>query len=188
MNKRLRFTIFGGMLLTAVFAFGSVRINAQTVFVACTWDTSSIFKDKLGREKFERRFYVSPVVSMTHKDFQRIDSTGDRIEGLCGDYLEKTVMKAAADRGERLDPGGQLRVRRSVELSGNNLGSKEMYKFATLEDIQKLIDADSKEMLEANRFIIKFNWDVTGKAIADDLAAEQKRTLPTPAPKPPTKQ
>lgn len=124
---------------------------------------------------------------MSHKDFQKIDSEGNRIEGLCGDYLEKTVMKAAADRGERLDPGGQLRVRRNVELSGNDLGSKEMYKFATKEDIQKLIDADTKEMIDANRFIMKFNWDATGKAVSDDYAAEQKRTLPTAPRKPPVK-
>ena len=187
MNKRLRFTIFGGLLLTAVFAFGSARINAQTVYLACTWDTSSIYKDKLGREKFERRFYVSPIVSMTHADFQKIDSNGDRIEGLCGGYLDKTVMKAATERGEKLDPGGQLRVRRNVELSGENLGSKNMYKFATREEIQKQIDADTKEMIDAGRFLINFNWDVTGKAEADDLAAEKKRTLPTAAPKPPAK-
>lgn len=49
MNKRLRFTIFAAIALSAVFAFGSARINAQTVFVACTWDTSSIFKDKAGK-------------------------------------------------------------------------------------------------------------------------------------------
>jgi len=172
-----------GFVLAAVFAVSAVRINAQTVFVACTWDTSSIFKDKAGKEKFERRLYVSPVMAMTKEAFLAVDREGDRIEGLCGDYLDKTVMKAAADRGERLDPGGTLRVRRSLELSGEDIGSKNMYKFATKEDIQKLIDADVKEMIDAGRFIMYFNWDTTGKDEAKDLANEQKRTLPSAAPK-----
>ncbi|MFM9905515.1 MAG: hypothetical protein ACKVQJ_13210 [Pyrinomonadaceae bacterium] len=187
MNKKFRFTLLSTIALSAVFAVGSVRINAQTVFVACTWDTSSIFKDKAGKEKFERRLYVSPIVSMTQDDFQKVDREGDRIEGLCGDYLDKTVMKAATDRGERLDPGGSLRVRRSIELSGEDIGSKNMYKFATKEDIQKLIDADVKEMIDAGRFIMYFNWDATGKDEAKDLAAEQKRVIPTPVTKPATK-
>lgn len=186
MNRKLRFTLLSAIVLSAAFAFGSARINAQTVFVACTWDTSSIFNDKAGKEKFERRLYVSPVVSMTQPDFLKTDREGGRIEGLCGDYLDKTVMKAATDRGERLDPGGSLRVRRSIELSGEDVGSKNMYKYATKEDIQKLIDADVKEMIDAGRFIMYFNWDTTGKTEADDLASEKKRTIPTvkPAAKP----
>jgi hypothetical protein len=184
MNRKGKVTIFATIFLAAVFAVGSARINAQTVYVACTWDTSSIFKDKAGREKFERRFYVSSVMSMTTEDFMRIDREGDRIEGLCGDYLDKPVVKAATERNERLDPGGSLRVRRSIELSGEDIGSKHMYNYATKEAIQKQIDADAKEMLDANRFIMRFNWDVTGKAQADDLAVEKKRTLPTPPPKP----
>ena len=182
MNKTKKFTLFAAIFLAIVFAVGSVRINAQTVLVACTWDTSSIFKDKAGKEKFERRFYVSPIVSMSANDFLKIDSDGSRIEGLCGDYLDKTVIKAATERGERLDPGGSLRVRRNIELSGEDIGSKNMYKFATKEDIQKLIDADIKEMVDADRFIMKFNWDVTGKAEADDYGSEKKRTIPTVKP------
>ncbi len=179
MNKTKKIIIFTAIFLACVFAVGSARINAQTVFVACTWDTSSIFKDKAGKEKFERRLYVSPIATMSANDFLKIDSDGNRIEGLCGDYLDKTVMKAATDRGEQLDPGGSLRVRRSIELSGNDIGSKEMYKFATREAIQKQIDADGKEMIDAGRFIMNFNWDVTGKSETDDLKTEQKRTLPT---------
>ncbi len=184
MKNGTRTGLFAAFILAAIFAFGSYRISAQTVYVACTWDTSSIFSDKAGREKFERRLYVSPVMSMTQADFLAIDRDGDRIEGLCGGYLEKTVLKAAAERGERLDPGGSLRVRRSIELSGEDIGSKNMYKFATKESIQKLIDADVREMIEAGRFIIYFNWDTSGKAEAEDLAKEKKRVLPTPAPKP----
>lgn len=166
-------------LVVLTFLSFDTKASAQTVFVACTWDTSSIFKGKDGREKFERRFYVSPIGSMSQADFLRIDSEGQRIEGLCGDYLEKTVMKAATERGERLDPGGQLRVRRSIELSGEDIGSKNMYKFATKEAIQKQLDADTHEMDDAGRFIMNFNWDVTGKAEADDYAAEKKRLIPT---------
>ena len=187
MDKRKRFTIIAAIALAAVFSIGSARVNAQTVFVACTWDTSSIFKDKAGKEKFERRFYVSPIASMSQADFLRIDSGGDRIEGLCGDYLDKTVMKAATERGEKLDPGGQLRVRRNIELSGENAGSKHMYKFATREEIQKVLEADEAEMIDANRFMIRFNWDVSGKAEAEDYAAEKKRTIPTAVTKLPAK-
>lgn len=184
MKKKMKNAILAGVFLTAILALGSARINAQTVFVACTWDTSSIYKDKAGREKFERRFYVSPIVTMTTEDFVKVDRTGNRIEGLCGDYLEKTVAKAAADRNERLDPGGSLRVRRSIEDSGEDVGSSHRYNYATREAIQKLIDDDIKEMIDAGRFIMHFNWDVTGKAEAADLKTEQKRTLPTPPAKP----
>ena len=145
------------LILFGVIFAGAISSSAQTVYLACTWDTSSIFKGKDGREKFERRFYVSPIVSMSQADFLRIDSDGQRIEGLCGDYLDKTVMAAATERGERLDPSGQLRVRRNIELSGENLGSKNMYKFGTKESIQKQLDADIKEMIEANRLVMKFN-------------------------------
>ena len=183
MEHKLKITLLAAIFLAAVFAIGTVRISAQTVFVACTWDTSSIFNDKAGREKFERRFYVSPIMSMTKEAFLAVDRDGNRIEGLCGDYLEKTVVAAATERGERLDPGGSLRVRRSIELSGEDVGSSHMYNFATKESIQKLIDEDVKEMIDAGRFIMYFNWDTTGKDEAKDLAAEQKRILPTPVPK-----
>jgi hypothetical protein len=183
MKRTIKFAFAASVVLSSVLVFGSMRINAQTVLVACTWDTSSIFKDSAGREKFERRLYVSPIVSMTTEQFLKVDSEGDRIEGLCGDYLDKTVVKAATDRSERLDPGGSLRVRRNIELSGEDIGSKHMYSYATKEAIQKQLDDDVKEMIDAGRFIMIFNWDVTGKAEADDLAAERKRTIPTPKPK-----
>ena len=179
--------IRSGLPITVVFAVlvFAASAGAQTVYVACTWDTSSIYKDKAGKDKFERRFYVSPVMSMSTEDFMKVDRTGDRIGGLCGDYIDKTVAKAAAERSEKLDPGGQLRLRQSIELSGENLGSAHMYSYATKDSIQKQIDDDTKEMVDAGRLVMKFNWDVTGKAEADDLAAERKRTLPTPLPKRP---
>ncbi len=172
--------VFGFLLFVAGGSVAST--NAQTVFVACTWDTSSIFKATAGREKFERRFYVAPIVSMTKEEFLRIDREGDRLEGLCGDYIDKTVFKAAQERSERIDTSGQLRIRRGMELSGEDVGSKNMYKFSTKEAIQKLVDADIKEMEDAGRFIMKFNWDTTGKSEAADLANERKRTLPTAKP------
>jgi hypothetical protein len=118
---------------------------------------------------------------MSQADFLKIDRDGDRIEGLCGEYLEKTVIKAAEERGERVDPGGQLRVRRSIELSGEDVGSKNMYSYAKKEDIQKAIDADIAEMSAAGRFTLRFGWDPTGKLEPDDYASEKKRTIPTVA-------
>lgn len=185
MKRSKRIPIFAAVFLAALFAFGAAHINAQTVYVACTWDTSSIFNDKAGKEKFERRLYVSPIVEMTTEQFMKVDREGGRIEGLCGDYIEKTVFKAATDRSERLDSSGQLRVRRSIEDSGEDVGSSHRYNYATKESIQKLIDADVNEMIDAGRFIMYFNWDVTGKKEADDLETERKRTLPTPPNKKP---
>ena len=38
---------------------------AQTVWTTCTWDTSSIYKQKDGKEKFERRFYATDLIATT---------------------------------------------------------------------------------------------------------------------------
>src|ERR1700686_2502158 len=81
------------LIIGVVICAGRVSVRAQTVWLVCHFDTSSIWKDKDGREKFERRFYVSGLVSMSKADYLRIDSTGERIEGLCGDYLDKTELK-----------------------------------------------------------------------------------------------
>lgn len=159
-------------------------VPAQTVFLICTWDTSSIYEDRTGKEKFERRFYVSPTVSMTKDEFLHIDSEGERIEGLCSQYLENTVILAASDRGERVDTSGHLTVIRNIELSGENLGSKNMYSLATREAVEKKRDDAVKEMTGANRIVMTFNWDLSGKAEADDLAREKKRTLPSVTQKP----
>jgi hypothetical protein len=66
----------------------------KTVWMVCTWDTSSIWNGKDGKQKFERRLYVSPLVSMTTEAYLAQDSTGNRLEGLCGDYLDQTVVQA----------------------------------------------------------------------------------------------
>lgn len=157
--------------------------SAQTVYLVCTWDTSSIFKGKDGREKFERRFYVSNTVSLSKEEVLKAESE-DLLTGFCGEYIVKTVEKAAIERGETLE-GGTLKVRSSMSLSGEDIGSKNMYSFLTKEEIEKKRDADIKEMLDANRFIMNFNWDFSGKAEAADFAAEKKRVIPTPAPKKP---
>ncbi len=171
------------LILAFVVGGGAVAARAQTVFLVCTWDTSSIFKGKDGREMFERRFYVSPVVEMNKDEFFGIDRDGDRIEGLCSTYLEKTVISAAADRGERLDTGGTLKVLRNVELSGENLDSTNTYQFSTKEQIEKRKEDAIKEMRSADRVVLSFNWDVTGEKESGDLENEKKRTVPTVVPK-----
>lgn len=174
------FTLSLGIGIFIILIAGNgFRVNAQDVLLVCTWDTSSIFKDKTGNEKFERRFYVSPLVSMSKESFLEADQDGERIEGLCSDYLDRTVIFAAVDRGERLDTNGQLKVIRNIELSGEDVGSKSIYKFATKEQIEKLRDDAVKEMKDAGRSILNFNWDLTGKNEGADLENEKKRTVPT---------
>jgi len=169
-------------LLLFICATTALTVSAQekTVYMVCTWDTSSIFKGKDGREKFERRFYVSNTVSMSPKDYLAKDSEGERLEGLCAAYLTNTVEKAAIDRGEQLE-NGTITVIRNIELSGEDAGSRNPYKFGTKEEVEKKRDEQIKDMADAGRFILNFNWDVTGKAEAADLATEKKRILPTPA-------
>lgn len=175
---KIKISIF---LFLILFAAEAAIVSAQTVYMVCAWDTSSIFKDKAGREKFERRFYVSNTVSISKEDFLKADSEGDRLEGVCAEYLTNTVEKAAIDRGEHLE-NGSISVIRTIELSGENLGSKNPYRFGTKEDVEKKRDESVKDLLDAGRFIMNFNWDVSGKAEAADYAAEKKRVLPTPAP------
>lgn len=179
-KKTMLMFVFTGVVIGA--SMGPVR--AQTVWLVCHFDTSSIWKDQNGRQKFERRLYVSDLVSMSKSDYLRIDSTGNRIEGLCGDYLDKTVVKATTARGERLDPSGQLKILRNIELSGENIGSPNPYNFAPKEKIEQLRDAAIKEMKDANRVIYTFNWDPTGKNEQADAENEMKRTSPTIGPTP----
>lgn len=179
-KKTVMMFIFAGVIVGAAI----VNVRAQTVWLVCHFDTSSIWKDKDGREKFERRFYVSGLVSMSKEDYLRIDSSGGRIEGLCGDYLDKTVVKAATARGERLDTSGQLKIIRNIELSGENLGSPNPYNFAPKEKVEQQRDEAIKEMKDANRIIYTFNWDPTNKNEQADADNEMKRTSPTIGPTP----
>lgn len=118
---------------------------------------------------------------MSKEDFLKADREGDRLEGVCAKYLTGTVEKAAIERGERVE-NGTITVIRNIELSGENLGSPNPYKFAPKEEVEKKRDEDIKDSAAADRFIMNFNWDVTGKNEAADYLAEKKRVLPTPAP------
>jgi hypothetical protein len=169
----------GVVMLTSV-----THVRTQTVWLVCHFDTSSVWKNKDGHQKFERRFYVSGLVSMSKEDYLRIDSTGDRIEGLCGDYLDKTVVKATTARGERLDTSGPLKIIRNIELSGEDAGGPNPYNFAPKDKVEKLRDDAVKEMKDANRIIYSFNWDPTGKNEQADVENEMKRTSPTISPTP----
>src|ERR1700733_7532127 len=103
-NRKILIAVLVLFISTGLTAV-NVAAQDKTVWLACTWDTSSIFKGKDGREKFERRFYVSNLVSMTREQYLKIDSTGERLEGLCGGYLDATVMKAAQERNEKIENG-----------------------------------------------------------------------------------
>ena len=151
--------------------------------MVCTFDTSSVWK-KDGRDKFERRLYVSNLVSMSKETYLAADSSGNRLEGLCGDYLDNTVNKAATARGERLDTSGQLKIFRNIELSGEDVGRPNPYNFAPKEQVEKKRDDLIKELKEAGRIIYTFNWDTTGANEAADLENEMKRTQPTIGPTP----
>jgi hypothetical protein len=166
---------------------GATNAGAQTVWMVCGFDTSSIYKGKDLRQKFERRFYVTDLVSISKEAFLAADSTGHRIEGLCGDYLDKTVFKAAEARGEKLDPGGRLTVVRNIDLSGEDLGSPNPYTFAPKEKIEKLRAEQIKDAQNADRVIYTFNWDPSYANEAADLENETKRTSPTIGPTPSSK-
>ena len=183
--KRRALMIFFAALL--IVGGGAAKASAQTVWLVCSFDTSSVFKGKDGREKFERRFYVSDLVSMSREDFLAADSTGDRVEGLCGNYLDKTVNQAATARGEKLDVSGTLKIIRNIELSGEDAGGPNPYNFAPKEKIEKLRDEAIKEAKDAGRVVYTFNWDPSGANEANDLANEMKRTQPTIGPTTPSK-
>ena len=124
---------------------------------------------------------------MSKEDFLAADSTGDRIEGVCGNYLDKTVSQAATARGEKLDISGTLKIIRNIELSGEDAGGPNPYNFAPKEKIAKLRDDAIKEAKEAGRVVYTFNWDPSGANEANDLANEMKRTQPTIGPTAPPK-
>ena len=173
------------LLALLIVTVGTKGARAQTVYMVCTFDTSSVWK-KDGRDKFERRLYVSNMVSMTKEAYLAADSSGNRLEGLCGDYLDSTVNKAATARGERLDTSGQLKIFRNIELSGEDIGRPNPYNFAPKEQVEKKRDEQVKELKDAGRIIYTFNWDTTGANEAADLENEMKRTQPTIGPTPKT--
>lgn len=173
--KIIKLHLLSIIILTFASICATSAAAQQAVLLSCTYDTSSVYKAKDGSEKFERRFYYTDIVTYSRAEYLRIDSTGDRIEGACGAYFEKTVLKAAADRGEKISDSGTLRVIRNIDMTGNNIGQGDFYKFAPREEVIKKRDEAIKEMKDANRAIIQFNWDPTGAAEAADYAKEAKR-------------
>lgn len=184
---------FGGILALSALAGAiflatvqSAKAQDKTVYMVCTWDTSSIWKVN-GQEKFERRLYVSPVVSMTTEAYLAQDSTGDRLEGLCGRYMEETVVKAATSRGEKLDPGGRLTIIRNIELSGEDAGGPNPYSYASKASVDQKRTESINDGKDAGRVIYNFNWDPTNADQGKDLADEANRRGPDlSVPKAPT--
>jgi hypothetical protein len=172
-----------GMLAVVAVAAAIVFATAQsaqaqdkTVYLVCTWDTSSISTVN-GKEKFERRLYVSPIVTVTTEAYLAQDSTGDRLEGLCGNYIDQTVMKAATARGEKLE-SGRLTIIRNIELSGEDAGGPNPYSYATREAIDQKRNESIADGKDAGRVIYNFNWDPTGADLAKDQANETNRRSP----------
>lgn len=179
--KQITLTTFFIASLLLLVA-GAKSASAQTVWVACTYDTSSIYK-KNNKEMFERRLYTSGIMSLSKEEYFALTKE-DQIETACGNYLDKTVNQAAAARGEKLDPGGTLKVIKNIELSGEDLGSPNPYMYGPKEAIEKKLADDIKEAKDFNRVIYTFNWDPTGANEAADLANEMKRMQPTIGPTP----
>jgi len=152
-----------------------IRTNAQTVWTVCTWDTSSIYKQKDGKEKFERRFYVTDLIATTKDTYVALTKGVPGLESPCGDYIERTVFKAAQERGERVDSSGTLKVLKNIEDSGEDVGSSNRWKFASKEEIDKKRAEMIKDATDGGRVILSFNWDLSGKNEAADLAKERQR-------------
>jgi hypothetical protein len=72
------------------------QVTAQTVWTACTWDTSSIYKQKDGKEKFERRWTYAP---------------------------KETIEKKRAEMTKDLQDGGRVILSFNWDLSGRNEGA-----------------------------------------------------------------
>src|SRR5580765_8389790 len=94
-------------LAAVIFLAGvnATQIKAQTVWVVCTWDTSSVYYQKDGKEKFERRFYVTDLIQTTTNVYVALTNQVPGLERPCGEYLKKTVVKAAEERGEGIESG-----------------------------------------------------------------------------------
>jgi hypothetical protein len=152
----------------------ATQIHAQTVWVVCTWDTSSIFHQRDGKEKFERRFYVTDLIQTTTNGYVALTNRVPGLESPCGAYLEKTVMKAAQERGEGIEPG-TLKVIKNIEDSGEDIGSRNRWSYAPKEAVEQKRAEMIKEMQGAGRVIVPFNWDLTGQNEAADLDKERHK-------------
>ena len=153
-----------------VLCAGATRGTAQTVYMVCTWDTSSVYKQKDGKEKFERRFYVTDLIQTTKEVYVEVKKVVPRVEDACADYLERTVAKAAEERGERLE-SGTLKVLKNIDTTDDGMS----FKFASREEVEKQRADIVREYQGAGRQILPFNWDLTYDAEGADLAKERQR-------------
>lgn len=161
-------------LLIVTMSANVSQAQAQTVWTVCTWDTSSIYKQKDGKEKFERRFYVTDLIATTTQEYVALTNGVPGLENVCGNYLEKTVLKAAEERGERIEPG-TLKVLKNIEDSGEDVGSRNRWTYAPKETIEKKRAEMIKDSQDGGRVIVSFNWDLSGRSEAADLAKERQR-------------
>lgn len=152
----------------------ATQVKAQTVWIVCTWDTSSIYQQKDGKEKFERRFYVTDLIQTTTDVYVALTNHVPGLEQPCGQYLEKTVLKAAQDRGEGIE-SGTLKVLKNIEDSGEDVGSRNRWTYAPKEKIEQKRAEIIKDAKDGGRVIMSFNWDLSGRNEAADLARERRR-------------
>lgn len=184
-NSLVRSALMAGGALLLVLCFNSIKAKAQTVWTVCTWDTSSIYKQKDGKEKFERRFYVTDMIATTKDTYVALTNGVPGLESPCGEYIERTVYKAAQERGERIDSSGTLKVLKNIEDSGEDVGSRNRWKFLPKEEIEKKRADMIKDATDGGRVILSFNWDLSGRDEAADLAKERQRVpgdMAAPAP------
>ena len=164
-----------------VLSAGAARAAAQTVYMVCTWDTSSVYKQKDGKEKFERRFYVTDLIETTRDVYVEVKKVVPRVEDACADYLERTVAKAAEERGEKLE-SGTLKVLTNVDTTADGMS----YKFGPKADVEKQRADMTKEAQSFGRQILPFNWDLTYNSEGSDLAKERQRVPANIGPPPAT--
>lgn len=170
--KRAVLVTLGTFIVLA--CLNATQVKAQTVWVVCTWDTSSIFNQKDGKEKFERRFYVTDLIQTTTNVYVALTNHVPGLEQPCGEYLEKTVLKAAQDRGEGIE-AGTLKVLKNIEDSGEDVGSRNRWTYAPKETIERKRAEMIKDAKDGGRVIMSFNWDLSGHNEAADLAKERQR-------------
>ena len=89
---------------------------AQTVWTTCTWDTSSIYKQKDGKEKFERRFYATDLIATTKEVYVALTKGVPGLEDVCGDYIQRN-MSAAALWGRIVNVAYQAGMQASVNFA-----------------------------------------------------------------------
>jgi hypothetical protein len=170
--KRSLLIALGAVIILT--SLGAARVSAQAVWVVCTWDTSSVYKQRDGKEKFERRFYVTGLIETNTNTYVALTNHVPGLEQPCGNYLERTVLKAAQDRGEGIE-SGTLKVIKNIEDSGEDVGSRNRWSYTPKEKIEQKRAEMIKKMQDAGRVIMPFNWDLTGRNEAADLAKERQR-------------